>query len=101
MTKLQKKNAAAAAAKKAAKEAEERERLERLARYRREQERYVFPLLLPSLRSDLLGRDREKISALYSAPKQGGSKVSVAANNRSLSNGMKASVDTGGKLVWD
>lgn len=48
-----------------------------------------------------LKRDREKINALYSAPKQGGSKVSVAANNRSLSNGMKASVDTGGKLVWD
>ncbi|KAJ9111743.1 hypothetical protein QFC19_001105 [Naganishia cerealis] len=79
-TKLQKKNAATAAAKKAAKEAEEKERLERLAKYRKEQE-------------------KEKINALYTKPKQSG--VSVAANNRSLSNGMKASVDMGGKLVWD
>jgi hypothetical protein len=30
-----------------------------------------------------------------------GSKVTVAANNRAVSGGMKASVDMGGKLVWD
>ncbi|KAJ9121751.1 hypothetical protein QFC22_002372 [Naganishia vaughanmartiniae] len=79
-TKLQKKNAASAAAKKAAKEAEEKERLERLAKYRKEQV-------------------KEKINALYTKPKQSG--VSVAANNRSLSNGMNASVNTQGQLVWD
>lgn len=45
---------------------------------------------------------REKINALYSKPKPASSKgISVAANNRSLSNGMNASVDMGGKLVWD